>query len=465
MKERLRNAVCLVLSTITVLGATSCGGAGKVNLDDLYIPTYEDKGQTVRLSASLPANPTDRAALEQYKAVGFNELPYAEDFVKAEDVLTMGENAPYLKGLKLCEELGLDAYLQPHNVHASETPTSEPNYFERYFSDIDFRDYPAVKGFFVTDEPAYGKLQDLEARYLPWFNENYGGMDYEFTCCFQGCHATTWKTGVGKDKSYEEYVETYLSIVDRVDSSRKVHAIDVYPLHQRDGTPKLNENILLAHADAAERAKAHGFDLHLCVQTFGGPNYFSWRIPTTFEEQDFALNNTLAFGPERLEFFCYRDYTKDKLVGMVTNGKPNERYYWVQQTIQTFTKWDHIYRNYTWEHLFTNVGTGSRTDINPAFEAVRGKVKPITGIEKVRSKYDIVMTEFKDGDNNKAFMLLNYDEPLMQRANKVTLTFSEAQGILYYRNGEPTTALLDDGKFVIELNAGEAIFAIPLYKK
>ena len=75
------------------------------------------------------------------------------------------------------------------------------------------------------------------------------------------------------------------------------------------------------------------------------------------------------------------------------------------------------------------------------------------------------MNEFTDADGNKAFMLFNYEEPMMKRGNKVTVTFKEAKGVLYYRNGEPTTEVLDNGKFTIELESGEGVFVIPLYKK
>ena len=467
MKGKWRNAVCLALSVTTVLGTVGCSGGNTAKLEDLYVPTYEDNGKSVRMMSTLHPNPLDREAMELYKAVGFNAIPYAEDFVKAEEVLTLGADAPYLRGLELCEELGLDVFIRPHNNYTSETPTTEPNYFEKYFSTIDFRDYPAVKGFFVTDEPVYGKLFDLEDRYLTWFNENYGGEYFEFTSNIYGCQNTNWKTGAYADKSYDEYAEKYLSIIEQANSARKLHTIDIYPLHQTEGFKDIqNEYILWAHEDAAARAKAHGFGLHLCVQTFGSAvDYLAWKIPTSFEEIDFCLNSTLAFGPERLEFFSYRDYTKDNLVGMVTNGEPNERYYWTQQAVQTFKKWEHVYLSYKWDHLFTNVGTGSRSAVNPAFELVRGKVKPITDVEKVRSKYDIIMNEFTDGEGNKAFMLLNYDAPILKRNNETTITFKEAQGVMYYRDGEPMTAVLKDGKFEIELKAGEAIFVIPLYQK
>ena len=150
---------------------------------------------------------------------------------------------------------------------------------------------------------------------------------------------------------------------------------------------------------------------------------------------------------------------------MLTAGEPNERYYFVQEAIQDLRKWEQVYLNYTWEHIYTNVGTGSRLSVNPMFEYVKPYEKPITNVTAVKSRYDVSLSEFTDGEGNKAFMLCNYDEPLLGRKNKTELTFDKAQGVLYYKDGEPTTVLLEKGKFSIELDPGEAVFAIPLYKK
>ena len=121
--------------------------------------------------------------------------------------------------------------------------------------------------------------------------------------------------------------------------------------------------------------------------------------------------------------------------------------------------------SYKWDHIFTNVGTGSKNATNEAFEYVRDIAKPITNVEKVRSKYDITINEFTDASGNKAFMLFNYDEPWLLRNNRVVINLKKAEGVMYYRNGEPITQLLENGRFEISLEAGEGVFVIPLYKK
>lgn len=468
MRMNWKKTACIALSVLSILGAAGCGESGgtAANLEDLYIPTYADNGESVRTLALLPPNFSNREQLEQYKAVGFNAAIYPEDFVKAEDILKYGENSTYLKGLKLCEEYGLDVIIYPHGDHISATPTTNPCYYEQYFSGIDFRDYPAVKGFHVVDEPEYGKLVDVEERYLKWFNENYGGENYEFWNNLLGRYNTNWKKGEYLNKTYDDYAGLCLSILERSQSVNKHFSIDYYALRRTDSDVYMADTNLMTHADAAIRAKNSGVKFAAYVQAFGGnADGNSYRIPNTFAEIDWGVNNLLCFGATSVQFFCYRGYKKDNLEGMVTDGEPNERYYWAQQSIANLRKWEHVYLNFKWEHIYTNVGTGSRDSINPAFEYVRSIEKPITNVATVKSKYDITMNEFVDGDGNKAFMLCNYDEPTLGRGNKTTITFQNAQGVLYYRKGEPITELLKNGKFEIELESGEGIFVIPLYKK
>ncbi len=468
MRVNFKKGICIALAALTVLGASGCGGDGgaTAKLEDLYIPTYTDNGESVRTFTCLPPNFSSREQVEIYKAAGMNAAIYVEDFLQASEVATHGENSAYIKGLRLCEEYGLDVLIYPHSKYTSEQPSTAPTYYEQFFSTIDFRDYPAVKGFFTVDEPTYGQLLDIEDRYLKWFNENYGDGDYEFWNNLFGRFNTNWRKDEYLSKTYDDYAGLYLSTLEKANATNKHFSIDYYTLRKTDGGIYMSDTNLMTHADAAIRAKNAGVNFSAYVQAFGGyADDTSYREPTTYAEIDWGVNNLLCFGAKTLQFFCYREYKADKLSGMLTEGVPNDRYYWVQQSVANLRKWEHVYLNFKWDHIYTNVGTGSRDAINPAFEYVRSIEKPITGVTAVKSKYDITMNEFTDGEGNKAFMLCNYDEPKLERKNKVTVTMQDADGVLYYRNGEPTTALLEKGKFEIELNAGEGVFVIPLYKK
>ena len=133
MRANAKKIIGCALATLTLFAGVGCGGDGTVTIDDLYVPTYADSGKSVRAMSGMIPNATDRAQLELYKAAGFNLLPYTEDFFKAADVATMGENSPYLKGLKLCEEYGIDVLIEPHGGNYSSTATNNPCYYEQYF--------------------------------------------------------------------------------------------------------------------------------------------------------------------------------------------------------------------------------------------------------------------------------------------------------------------------------------------
>ena len=462
MKTNLKKVICMTLAAMTVFGASGCASW---KLNSLYIPTYEDNGQHLRTMGELPPNMTNREQVALYKAAGFNAVPYNEGYVSAAEVPTQGENSAYLKGLRVCEEFGLDVLIRPHNEYISYKPTTEPNYFEKYFSDVDFRDYPAVKGFYFVDEPTLGQIEDVGTRYLPWFNENYGGEGYEFVSNLYHLGHSVYPDRVGP--SYDAYAEKFLTILESAQSVNKHFSIDYYTLRYdlEKEENYMYETNLQCHADAAMRSKAHGVEFAAFVQAFGATSGFSYRLPTTFAEINWGVNNVLAFGVTTLKFFLYSEYKRDNLLGMLTDGEPNERYYWVQQALKTLEKWDHVYLNYKWDHIYTNVGTGSKFAVNPAFEYVRDVQKPITDVTAIKSKYDLVLSEFTDGEGNKGCMLFNYDEPTLGRPNKVTLTFEKAEGAQYYQNGEMKTVLLEDGKFEVELASGEGVFVIPLYKK
>ena len=465
-KDKIKKALCLLLSTFFAMSAMGCAtkNASSVKLEDLYIPTYQDTGKHIITNCDTPPDMSIKEQAQLYKDAGFNSVQITEDFFSASDILKYGENCAYIRALKVCEELNIDAYIRPHSSLVSSKPTDSPCYYEKYFSTIDFRDYPAVKGFSLVDEPSLGQVQDLEDRFLPWFNENYGGENYEFYGnLFHSSYINSTEIG----PSYPDYAEKYLSILDRANSVNKHFSIDYYALRHKNGQGYLMKTNLKSHTDAAERAKNHNMDFGGYVQVFGGgtSGNNTYRLPTTFNEVNWGVYNLLSLGATRLKFFLFREYKRDNLLGMLTDGVPNERYYFVQEALSYVYKMQDVLLSYKWDHIFTNVGTGSKNATNEAFEYVRDIAKPITNVEKVRSKYDITINEFTDASGNKAFMLFNYDEPWLLRNNRVVINLKKAEGVMYYRNGEPITQLLENGRFEISLEAGEGVFVIPLYKK
>ena len=153
---------------------------------------------------------------------------------------------------------------------------------------------------------------------------------------------------------------------------------------------------------------------------------------------------------------------------MVTEGEPNELWHFTKKVNAYVKNFDHVFMNFKWEKLFAQVGSGSRSAVNEAFEIAKNKnmlSTSLTGISKVENKFDIIISENTDGTND-GFWVMNYDDPANARANKTSITFEKADGVLYYRNGESIVEGLGKDKILtLDVDAGEGIFIIPLYKK
>ena len=129
-------------------------------------------------------------------------------------------------------------------------------------------------------------------------------------------------------------------------------------------------------------------------------------------------------------------------------------------------KLDGVIFNFEWEGLYTNVGTGNFFETVGHFEAVKNlDIDSLDGVKSFNSKYNAIVGQYEDADGNKGFMLVNYEEPSIKHTNKVTMKFENADGVLLYRNGDPTTIGLKDKTFTIDLEAGEGVFIVPLNKK
>lgn len=466
MKRFLCVAICLVI-TLSLFGGCGEKNATAVDVEDLVVPTYTDDKE-IRLTADLPPDQSDRAQLETYMAAGFNAIPLTEDFanINVEDLLREDyESSGYIQALKLCEELGLDVYIRPHSKFVSKVGSGEreETYFEKYFSKIDFKKYPAVKGFFICDEPTYNQLTDLKNSYLPWFNENYADSGLEWCVNFLACNSSAYKDSKTTKQTYSDCVDYYFdNVLSQVKSSNKIFTIDFYPLFSDGNNNYIHDTYVKANYEAATAAKENDVDFGAYVQCFTG--YSTLRRPESVADISFQVYFNLAFGAKKLGFYGYRDYQSEK--HMVTAGEPNEVYYFVKQVNEEIKKFDHVFMSFDWEGVFTSVGTGSRLKTNEAFEMVRTvKLEKLDGVVEYRSKYDTVAGQLEDKDGNTGFMLVNYDEPSKARKNDVSMTFEDADGVLVYKNGEPKVIGLANHEYSLTLEAGEGVFIIPLYKK
>ena len=494
---KLKKLLSLALVFVISLSATGCNST--VTLEDLAVPTYQDVEEMI-LRVDLPPNMSSREQMELYKECGFNTIPMTEDFFTAEEVAPyMDELATYktalenwdgneetkpiepekplyIQALELCEELDIDVFIRPHHTGFNKADQGnpnvagdynavigKPNYFEKYFYNLDFHDYPAVKGFMVVDEPTWGQVTDLINRYLPWFNENYGDGNYELFCNLLASGNTAWKDKFSQTKVYDEFITLYHDeFLSKANSKNKTISYDSYGL-ANDGVNNYVSDTYFSNC-VNMRGYADRFNMGFggYIQCFTG--YSNLRDPISFADFAFQVYTYLAFGANRLSYYGYRDYPPES--HLMDGGTPRQKWYWVQEINTIIKKLDGLLANFDYEGFVTSVGTGSFFEVNESFEAVKTKaLESLNGVDSFVSKYDAFMTQFKDADGRKAYMLVNYEEPSLTHTNKVSVEFDDADGLMYYRDGEPKIEVLENKTFNIDLKPGEGVFMIPLYKK
>ncbi len=488
---KLKKLISLFLASMVFLGMVGCAkdDGQTVNVKDLYVPTYEDTYEMM-LRSDLSPDVCNKEQLLLYKECGFNTIPllpewvgmapndvapYVEEYEKYEQALEdwdgNEETKPveptkpnFIKGLELCEEVGLDVFIRYHCVtYVSKDPTDEPNYFEKFLYNLDLRKYPAVKGFMIADEPTYGQVNDIVDRYLPWFNENYGGEGYEFFVNLNGAESTAWRDKYSSGLFHEDLVKHYYEdVLDKADSINKTLSFDTYVLHS-DGTNNYVHDSFL-HSALAMRKHANKYDTGLgaYIQCFTG--YSTLRDLTSYADFSFQVYTYLSFGANRLSYYGYRDYSTEK--HLVEGGEPRDKWYWAQHSMDVCKKLDGILANFEWNGIYTNVGSKSFFSENEAFERIeKDSLKKLNGVKSFKSNYDAIVGQFEDANGNDAFMLVNYEEPSIKHNNKVTMTFDKADGVMYYRDGDPYVVGLKNKTFTVDLEPGEGVFIIPLYKK
>jgi hypothetical protein len=511
----MKKLLSLILVTIIAVLSFGCTSKTAVAVEDLNVPTFKDDKKMV-ITAEIPPDFSVRANLEQFIAAGLNTIVLGEEYH------CFGSEEFY-NVMNWCDELGIDVIIRINEkalpIASSEFdgngwPTNQPTYFETYVKDhtkstckskarppvvngkvdeqyleahedcpmLNFRDFPAIIGFFILDEPSYKQLLEVEAHYVDWFNKYYAN-DYIWLINFTSTDKPylDGHDNEGKQVTYDRMLTYYMeNIFSKVKTKYKIHMIDTYPLHLENGRETTRDNWLKVLRDATIYGKTNQAYFASCIQAFEG--YSTVRMPQSTADIDFLNYVNFAFGCKYLEYFGYREASEGggvEYTMMTQGGKPNPVYYYVQESNAKISKFDHVILHFNkWDGIYTFVGTGNKTAEEECFDKLKNDCQPsikdeslkhnlsnLDGVKSFKSKYNCIAGQLQDEQGNKAFVVVNYDNRVMTRTNKVKIQFKKADGVLVYRDGEPTVMGLAGRTFEIELKNKEGVVVIPLYKK
>ena len=122
--------------------------------------------------------------------------------------------------------------------------------------------------------------------------------------------------------------------------------------------------------------------------------------------------------------------------------------------------------NFDWVGTRVYRGTSSQDSYNEtAFNMISGKVlSSFRFIADVNCTYDTIISEMKDSDVNKGYMIVNYSEPSQNLTDKVDLVFeARIRKAIIYHNGVKTVVDVKNNALALNLAAGEGAFVYPIY--
>ena len=139
-------------------------------------------------------------------------------------------------------------------------------------------------------------------------------------------------------------------------------------------------------------------------------------------------------------------------------GVPNALYYLVKDLNHELLAFDREYLSYAWQGIM--VVDGAKNE-KPTEEFIKTREflpyedeeLAVEGAEK-----DLLVGCFKKGENERAYVVVTYAEPLLQEGNRVELVFKTATKLKIRRNGKEDTLEVKDGKLTLDIKQGEGSY-------
>ncbi|GHV03211.1 hypothetical protein FACS1894211_15750 [Clostridia bacterium] len=462
MRKSRRWAFALAVLFIFPFVLAGCGDngdgpetGGETGVEaDFETKTYADN-RYIRMFGDYPPAITEYN-LKIYKELGLTDF-----------CMTNVEPENIAATMALIEEYGLNVL-----VGAFEAPFEDPEYetiFNRRYKSVDFAQFPSYNGIYIIDEPRTSHFNYIRDSKVSWYNETYAGRPGSYWYLnLMPSYASSEQLESVYDPvtgrtAYEVHVDEYVNTVLKAVQGPKNIGLDHYALRDYGGRKTMSDTLLFDLAVVAAAARDNGADFSNCIQTYtdnGGA-----RLPTSVAEIRFQLFASMVFGARAFEFFCYSSDARQHFNAMFEGGKPTDLYYYVQEAIAEVQLFENVYCHFNYEGFVTLNGTnnGAAYESDAFMYAEKYAMNALNGVKNVTATEDTLIGQLKDDGGDKGYVVLNYNDPAVYKADKVRLEFDGGiEKVVVYRYGEETKYLISGGVLELPLSPGEGVFVIPV---
>lgn len=462
MKKIKRIAVIItaLLISIQCIFSFGCSNAGKVKpkVDTVNFLCYwfppEIKPDLAYVNQNLEE--VD-AALKQIKAGGMDVVVFNEW-----QTGRIGSDISN-KYMDLCKENGLKVSLHLRNNYIDEGGMQgDGELYETDFANSEYLDN--VLYIAMGDEPPYDGIEKF-ADYIPKFEANFS-VPY-----FINLFPTYMSADLLSGHSYEEYVEHYCNTILKKLKGERWLSVDHYPYlggvqsDQSGMTPTYLQNLEVMRYAVKDIENSHlNLDIMTCSMT-------DRRLPEIGDIRQQVYVGML-YGVEQFTVYTYgfprgNPYHIEGTMAMVDEytGEPTQIYYDVQKVISEIKAFEDVYLSYEYNGTKT-YSAGLSYDVthrNPAFyeKYLKHQVKSFDKVESIFATQDTVVSEFFNNDGDKAYIMLNYADPIEKKVDNVTVRFKNAKKVDVIIKGITKTVDVVDGCIDISLEPGEGCMFIP----
>ena len=438
--------------------------------------------------ADLPPDPLDSAALTHYKELGMNVCLLTEDDVKLVENGTVSRD--YQRAIQNIGDHGMQVWIRnmfnDPDYFESDGKTDGSNYGWSYemaprrITD-EFQSFPAVSGFYMADEaymyqlPQRGNIDwmrpdshkyasfDQLTKLVDWKNKYYPQTFFHMN----HVPGNSWDHYLprnGRIYDYEDFLTEYVNVIlKRLKGCGRSICLDNYPFigenyMEKDYLFDLMTAAKVTRAYNAQVAPQERATFGICLQTFEAKSMFDDRKRdiTMPEEVTLQMYVGMALGARLFEYFCYRSYQHEFFGILDPDG--NDRIYDLVKTANDRAAFlEPVLSQY--ESLGAYMVPGSVYSYNTAAMVMAKDLFCRSYEIRVEGEYD-TLVGCLTGEKEKAYLLVNYTDPIRKCTDTVTLHTGNIPALRIYQDGRETTVKPENGQITVTLAQGNCALIV-----